>query len=129
MNDFNSTLNIPDTGNAFGVDMPVEISDSVKDYVQTLKKNQVPNYEADFMMVCADDVEDLKEKCNCLNYVRYDGMLWIVLPDDVDFETVMKNDDCHQMMNDLNIKNVDSRHLENGYTAFRFRPLERASRS
>lgn len=128
MSKLNDLLRVPDTGRKAHVGPLSAIDSDLGNSIPELNLNIVPEYELDFMILCADNTDDLKSKCRGLRYAKYDSMLWVALPKKQGVsEDEVFNDECRQMMSDNNVTVVNQVDLNEDWQAFQFRPFERVS--
>ncbi len=127
MKKFKKILNIPQGGRKAHIGALQNVDETLAAEIPEMPIDKVPEYELDFMVLCADDTNDLKSKCIGLRYVKYDGMLWLVLPKKSgETEEEVFSGECREIMKDNNVSIVDHVDINSTWQAFRVRPYERA---
>lgn len=125
----NRILNVPKDGLMARIGSLKEIDEELAARIPEISLNEVPDYELDFMLLLADDNEDLKAKCNGLRYAKYDSTIWVILPKTSGPEECEVIDpESRKLMNDCNVTIVKQVALNNEWEAFRLRPFERVEK-
>lgn len=119
-------LNVPDDGRKAHIGSLHEVDKDLAESIPALSLEEVPDYELDFMVLCAENSDDLKSKCDGLRYVKYDSMLWVILPKKAGKTTdTVFTEECKDLMEDHNVAIVDQIEVNRDWQAFQFRPYER----
>ena len=126
MSKLHEVLNIPDYGRKATIGSLDKVDKELSKEIPELNLNKVPDFELDFMILCADDTNDLKDKCLGLRYIKYDSMLWVALPKKHGTnEEEVFNDECREMMRQNNVTVVNEVKLNDEWQALQVRPFVR----
>lgn len=130
MKNLEKILKVPHGATKAHIGPLADIDSGLADKIPSISLDEVPDYEFDFMLLCASDTSDLKKKCKGFRYVKYDGILWVLLPSELgESQDDVFDEECIEMMEGHNVTVVNQVHLNKKWQAFQFRPYERVHKN